>query len=221
VIAIDESGTLAKWTQSLSEEIANSVSHGIGFVAALISTPILLSAAGRHGSSGFLLGTVVFSVTTSILYLGSTLYHAWPPTRAKHFLQSFDHSAIYVLIAGTYTPFALGPLHGHGGLVVLGLIWFAAIFGVILKMTRGTWRHRKLAMSLYLGMGWLIPLTYHPLMLAIPFSALIWLLAGGIAYTGGVLFFINKRLRYSHLVWHFFVLIGTSCHFMAVLSCAN
>ncbi|HET9418698.1 MAG TPA: hemolysin III family protein, partial [Chthoniobacterales bacterium] len=120
-----------------------------------------------------------------------------------------------------YTPFALGPLRGHGGFVVLGLIWFAAIFGVILKMTRGTSRHRKLAMSLYLGMGWLIPLTHHSLMLAVPFSALMWLLAGGVAYTAGVLFFINKRLRYSHLIWHLFVLAGTSCHFAAVLSCAS
>lgn len=221
MLASNESGTLPKWTQSPGEEIANSLSHGIGFIAALIGTPILLAAAERHGSSGFLLGTVVFSVTMLILYLGSTVYHAWPATRAKHFLQSFDHAAIYFLIAGTYTPFALGPLRGHGGFVVLGLIWLAATFGVILKMTRGTSRHRKLAMSLYLGMGWLIPLTHRPLMLAIPFSALIWLLAGGIAYTAGVLFFINKRLRYSHFVWHLFVLAGTSCHFVAVLSCAS
>ena len=140
-------------------------------------------------------------------------------TRAKYFLQLFDHAAIYFLIAGTYTPFALGPLRRHGGLLMLGLIWFAAMFGVLLKVIRGPSRHRKLAMSLYLGMGWMIPLTNHPLMLAIPFSALMWLLAGGIAYTAGVLFFVNQRLRYSHFIWHLFVLAGTACHFAAVLSC--
>jgi hemolysin III len=208
-----------KWTQSATEEIANSLSHAVGFVAALVGAPVLLLAALRHGNSGFFLGTVVFTVTMSMLYLGSTLYHAWPQTRTKDFLQLFDHVAIYFLIAGTYTPFALGPLRGHGGFVILGLIWFAAIFGATMKMTRGVSRHRKLAMSLYLGMGWLIPLTNHPFVLAIPFSALMWLLAGGIAYTVGILFFVNKRLRYSHFIWHLFVLAGTACHFAAVFSC--
>jgi hemolysin III len=221
MVITDEVRALPKWTQSPGEEIANSLSHGAGFIGALIGTPVLLMAAVRHGSIGFLLGTIVFAVTMSILYLGSALYHAWPPTRGKDFLQLFDHSAIYFLIAGTYTPFALGPLRGHGGFVILGLIWLAAIFGVIMKMTRGVSRHRKLAMSLYLGMGWLIPLTNHPFVLAVPFSALMWLLAGGIAYTTGILFFVNKRLRYAHLIWHFFVLAGTSCHFAAVLSCAS
>jgi hemolysin III len=221
MIVTDERRDLPKWTQSPGEEIANSLSHVAGFIGALVGTPILLMAAVRHGGIGFFLGTVVFTVTMSILYLGSTLYHAWPPTRGKDFLQLFDHSAIYFLIAGTYTPLALGPLRSHGGFVILGLIWFAAIFGVIMKMTRGVSRHRKLAMSLYLGMGWLIPLTNHPLMLTIPFSALMWLLAGGIAYTAGVLFFVNKHLRYAHFIWHLFVLAGTSCHFAAVLSCVS
>ena len=219
MIVIDDARALPAWTQSREEEIANSLSHAVGFVAALIGAPILLTAAFRNGSAGFLLGTIVFTVTMSILYLGSTLYHAWPQTRAKYFLQLFDHAAIYFLIAGTYTPFALGPLRRHGGLLMLGLIWFAAMFGVLLKVIRGPSRHRKLAMSLYLGMGWMIPLTNHPLMLAIPFSALMWLLAGGIAYTAGVLFFVNQRLRYSHFIWHLFVLAGTACHFAAVLSC--
>jgi hemolysin III len=221
MIVTDEARALPKWTQSVGEEIANTFSHAVGFVGALIGTPILLTAAVRNGSAGFLLGAVVFTGTMSILYLSSTLYHAWPPTRVKDFLQLFDHSAIYFLIAGTYTPFALGPLRGHGGFLILGLIWFAAIFGVLMKVTRGPSRHRKLAMSLYLGMGWLIPLTNHPVMLALPFSALMWLVAGGIAYTVGVLFFVNNRLRYSHFIWHLFVLAGTSCHFVAVLSCAS
>ncbi len=217
----DELGTLPKWTQSVGEELANAISHGIGLVAALIAAPTLLLAAFERGSASFFIGTIVFTTTMLLLYFGSTLYHAWPQTRGKSFLQVFDHSAIFLLIAGTYTPFALGPLRNVGGLTVLGLIWAFAAFGVIMKLTRGTSRHRKLSMSLYLGMGWLIPIAHHPLALAIPFSALIWLLAGGIAYTVGVLFFVNERVRYSHFVWHLFVLAGTSCHFLAVLSCAG
>src|SRR5437899_13017572 len=158
MIVTEERRTLPKWPQSAGEELANSLSHAVGFIAALIGAPVLLLAALRHGNPGFFIGTVVFALTMSILYLGSTLYHAWPQTRGKDFLHLFDHSAIYFLIAGTYTPFALGPLRRHGGLLMLGLIWFAAMFGVLLKVIRGPSRHRKLAMSLYLGMGWMIPL---------------------------------------------------------------
>jgi hemolysin III len=218
---IDEMRASLEWTQSANEELANSVSHGVGLVAALIGTPILLMAAFRQGTTGFFIGTIVFTATMLLLYLGSTLYHAWPQTRGKTILQVVDHSAIFLLIAGTYTPFLLGPLRDRGGLMILGLIWAVAIFGVAMKATRGPLRHRKLAMSLYLGMGWLIPITNHPLTLAIPSTARVWLLAGGVAYTIGVLFFINKRLRYSHLVWHLFVLIGTAYHFRAVLACAS
>ena len=217
---VNELQTLPKWTQSAGEELANAISHGIGLVAALIGAPILLLAALERGSAGFFIGTIVFVVTMSMLYLGSTLYHAWPQTRGKSFLQVFDHSAIFLLIAGTYTPFGLGPLRDAGGLTMLAAVWALAILGVLMKVARGTSRHRKLAMSLYLGMGWLIPIANHPLALAIPFSAMIWLLAGGIAYTVGVIFFVNERVRYSHFVWHLFVLVGSGCHFAAVFACA-
>ncbi len=217
----EELRTLPKWTQSVGEELANAISHGIGLVAALIGAPILLSAALQRGSTGFVIGSIVFTITILLLYLGSMLYHAWPQTRAKSVLQVLDHSAIFLLIAGTYTPFMLGPLRDRGGMAMLGLIWAFAIIGVIMKAVHGASRHPKLAMSLYLGMGWLIPITNHPLALGIPFSKLVWLLAGGIAYTLGVLFFVNKRLRYAHFVWHLFVLAGTACHFAAVLSCAG
>src|SRR6202011_3604810 len=176
--------------------------HGIGLVAALIGAPVLLLAALQRGSAGFFIGTIVFVVTMLLLYLGSTLYHAWPQTRGKSFLQVFDHSAIFLLIAGTYTPFGLGPLRGAGGLTMLAAVWGLAIFGVLMKVTRGTSRHRKLALSLYLGMGWVIPIAHHPLALAIPFSSLIWLMSGGVAYTAGIIFFVNERVRYSHFVWH-------------------
>ncbi len=209
------------WTQSAREELANSVSHGVGLVAALIAAPILLLAAFQHGSSGFFIGTIIFTAAMMLVYLGSTLYHAWPHTRAKSFLQVLDHAAIFLLIAGTYTPFALGPLRNAGGLIMLGAVWTLAIFGVLMKATRGPSRHPKLAMSLYLGTGWLVLVVIRPLALAIPLSAILWLLAGGIAYTTGVLFFVNKHLRYGHFVWHLFVLAGTSCHFAAVFICAG
>jgi hemolysin III len=218
--AVDEPLALPRWTQSPREELANSISHGIGFVAALIGTPILLFTALNRASPGFFIGVIVFTVTMLLLYLGSMLYHAWPQTRGKSLLQVLDHSAIFWLIAGTYTPFTLGPLHGAWGWTILGLIWAFAVFGTLLKVTRGTTRHRKLAMCLYLGMGWLALIAIRPFTLAVPVSALLWLLAGGVAYTVGVLFFVNKQLRYGHFVWHLFVLAGSSCHFAAVLTCA-
>src|SRR6266699_2326003 len=193
---VDEPLTLPKWTQSTGEELANSISHGIGVVGALIGTPVLLLAAFHHGSISFLIGTIVFTVTMLLL----------------------DHSAIFWLIAGTYTPFALGPLRGVWGWTMLGVIWALAVFGTLVKAIRGTSSHRKLAMALYLGMGWLALIFLRPLALAVPLSVLLWLLAGGIAYTTGVLFFVNTRLRYAHFVWHLFVLTGTGCHFAAVLT---
>lgn len=211
---------LSAWTQSRGEELANSISHAVGLVGAIIGTPILLLAAFRHANIFFLVGTAVFTATMLLVYFGSMLYHAWPRTRVKSFLQVLDHSAIFLLIAGTYTPFALGPLRDAGGLTMLGIVWTLALFGVVMKTTRGPLRHRKLAMTLYLGTGWLGLLLIRPLALAVPWSAVLWLIAGGIAYTAGTLFFANERLRYAHFVWHLFVLAGTSCHFAAVFVCA-
>jgi len=217
---VDEPLAPPRWTQSRGEELANSISHAIGLAGAIVGAPILLLAAFRHGSVFFLIGTIVFIATMLLLYFASMLYHAWPHSRAKSLLQVLDHSAIYWLIAGTYTPFALGPLRGVWGWTMLGVIWAFAAFGVFVKATRGAARHRKLAMALYLGMGWLALVFIRPLSLAVPLSALLWLLAGGIAYTTGVLFYVNKRLRYAHCVWHLFVITGTGCHFAAVLICA-
>jgi hemolysin III len=216
----DELRVSLKRMQSAREELANSISHGIGLCAALIGAPILLLEA-RRSSPGFFLGAVIFAVTLSMLYLGSTLYHAWPQTRGKSVLRTLDHSAIFLLIAGTYTPFTLGPLRGLWGSSIFAVVWALAIFGVILKATRGASRHPKLGMTLYLGTGWLALIAARPMTLAIPFPALFWLVAGGISYTTGVLFFVNQRLRYSHFIWHLFVLAGSSCHFLAVLSCCG
>ena len=217
---IDESLPLRNWTQSAGEEVANGISHGIGLVGAMIGTPILLLAAFRHGNIPFLVGTIIFATTMLLVYLASTLYHCWPQTNAKSLLQVIDHAAIFLLIAGTYTPFGLGPLRGGGGLAMLGIVWALALFGVIMKATRGVLRHRRLAMTLYLGTGWIVLTFIHPLALAIPLSALLWLVAGGIAYTAGTLFFANERMRYGHFVWHLFVLAGSGCHFVAVFICA-
>src|SRR5438128_10027648 len=158
----DEVRVSVRRTQSAGEELANSISHGIGLCAALIGAPILLLEA-RRSTPGFFLGTVIFTSRMLLLYLGSTLYHAWPQTRARSILRVLDHSAIFLLIAGTYTPFALGPLRGVGGSTILGIIWAFAIFGVVMKATRGLSRHPKLAMSLYLGMCCLIPIANQPL----------------------------------------------------------
>ena len=217
---MDESVPLRNWTQSVGEEVANGISHGIGLVGAIIGTPILVLAAFHHGDIPFLIGTIVFTTTMLLVYLASTLYHGWPETKTKSLLQVIDHAAIFLLIAGTYTPFALGPLRGGGGLAMLGIVWSLALFGVIMKATRGVLRHRRLAMTLYLGTGWMALAFMRPLALAIPLSALLWLIAGGLAYTAGTLFFANERLRYGHFIWHLLALAGSSCHFVAVFICA-
>ena len=211
---------LQRWTQSAGEEVANGISHAIGLVGATIGTPILLLAAFRYGNIPFFIGTIVFATTMLLVYLASTLYHCWPRTNTKSLLQVIDHAAIFLLIAGTYTPFALGPLRSGGGLLMLGIVWALALFGVVMKATRGAMSHRRLSMTLYLGTGWIGLTVIRPLALAIPLSALLWLIAGGIAYTAGTLFFANERLRYGHFIWHLFVLAGTSCHFAAVFICA-
>jgi hemolysin III len=218
---VDELWRLPRWTQSPGEELANTISHGIGLLAALIATPVLLLAARDAGSDGFFVGTIIFAITMLTLYLGSTLYHAWPQTRGKCVLQVFDHSAIFLLIAGTYTPFALGPLRGPWGWILLAAIWALAIFGVIMKVTRGTSRHPKLALCLYLGMGWLGLVVIRPLSWVVPASTVLALVAGGIAYTAGVIFFVNERRRYNHFIWHLFVIAGTGCHFLALLACTT
>ena len=217
--AIDELFAAPEWDQSRREEIANSISHGLGLAAAIVAAPFLYFAAARQANSAFLIGTVIFVATMCLLYLCSTLYHAWPQTRLKCALQIIDHAAIFLLIAGTYSPFALGPLRGTVGWTMFGFVWLFAIAGVIMKLRTGI-RWKKLSLVLYLGMGWLVLLAAKPFLGAVPTDALIWLFAGGIAYTSGLIFFGNKRLRYSHFVWHLFVLAGTACHFCAILSCA-
>jgi hemolysin III len=202
--------------QSLGEEIANSVSHGIGLLAAMVGAPVLLLAAVRHGTTATVVGAGVFVATTIMLYLASTLYHAFPHSRAKRVFRTCDHGAIFLLIAGTYTPFTLGVLRGAWGWLLFGLVWTLAVAGVVLEVTSAL-RHPVLSTALYLTMGWLALIAVRPFWLHVPPAGLFWLLAGGLSYTAGVAFFAATRLRYSHFVWHLCVLTGTACHFFAVL----
>ena len=206
--------------QSPGEELANSVSHGIGLLAAIAATPVLLLSAVRHGDAARIAGAGVFAAAMVLLYLTSTLYHALPGNRAKRVFQVLDHAAIFLMIAGTYTPFTLGVLRGAWGWTLFGLVWGLALAGVVLTVAGGV-RYPKLTTSLYLGMGWLILVAVKPLWLRMPPEGLFWLLAGGIAYTVGVVFYAAKRLRYGHFVWHLFVIAGTACHFNAVLRFAG
>jgi len=203
-------------TQSLGEEIANSISHGIGLMAAIAALPILMVAAAKQGDTAAIIGASVFGATMILLYLSSTLYHALPASKAKRLFQVLDHAAIFLLIAGTYTPFTLGVLYGAWGWTLFGLVWGIAIIGIILKAT--TWdRFQSLSTYMYLAMGWLVVIAIVPLWNNMPLWGLFWLLCGGLSYTAGVLFFAADRLPYFHFVWHLFVIMGTACHFVAVL----
>jgi hemolysin III len=201
--------------QSLGEEIANSISHGIGFLGAVAVTPVLIVIAVPSGAAA-VVGTSIFGATMMVLYLVSCLYHAFPQNRAKRLFQIFDHGAIFLLIAGTYTPFTLGVLKGAWGWSLFGVVWGLAVCGVVLKSVGGP-RSGKLSTGLYLVMGWLAVVAAKPLYTNMSAGGLIWLLAGGVMYSGGVFFFaMDHRIRYSHFIWHLFVLAGTACHVVAV-----
>jgi hemolysin III len=203
--------------QSRAEEIANSISHGIGLVAALAGVPYLIVQAARHGDAGFIVGTSIFSATVILLYLASTLYHALPVGRAKRVFCVIEHSAIFLLIAGTYTPFTLGVLRGAWGWTLFGVVWGLAVMGVVLKAI-GKASHPILSTGLYLLMGWVVLIAIDPLLARVPTAGLLWLVAGGLSYTAGVVFFAtDSRLQYGHLIWHLFVMAGTACHYFAVL----
>jgi hemolysin III len=207
----------SKRVQSREEEIANSLSHGLGLIAALVAAPFMILHALRQGDTGFLVGASVFTATMVLLYLASTLYHALPVGRAKRVFRVIEHSAIFLLIAGTYTPFTLGVLRGAWGWTLFGLVWSIAAAGVMLKALNRI-AHPVLSTSLYLLMGWLIVIAAQPLSVRVPPSGLLWLVAGGLAYTLGVIFFaLDSRVRYGHFIWHLFVMAGTACHYFAVL----
>lgn len=200
---------------SRREEIANGASHAVGFLAALAATPFLLSTAMHHGGVGRVMGAGIFAASCMFLYLSSALLHGLAAERPKKFFEVLDHAAIFLLIAGTYTPFALGVLWGPWGWLLLSVIWPLAIFGVLVTTVRGIPSFR-FNTSLYLGMGWFMICLFKPLSVRVPARCLVLLLAGGLAYSAGLLFYVARRVPYHHLAWHLAVLLGTACHYLAV-----
>lgn len=198
------------------EEIANAITHGAGFVASLVAFPFLVVVASRRWGTPEVVGSAVFASSLVALYFVSTLYHAMPPSRAKQIMQKLDHTAIYLLIAGSYTPFTLGALRGPWGWTLLSLVWAIAGTGIALEFLFGKKVH-KIAVGLYLAMGWLVCVAAKPLLATVPWPGLVWLAAGGLLYTGGVGFYAATRVRYAHTVWHLFVLGGSICHFVAII----
>ncbi|MCB1063579.1 MAG: hemolysin III family protein [Verrucomicrobiae bacterium] len=201
--------------QTSHEEVANSISHGVGLLAAVIGAPILIVTAVRAGGTLGVIGASVFAATMVLLYLSSTIYHALPNGRTKQLFQLFDHSAIYLLIAGTYTPFTFGVLRGVLGWTLFGIIWGLAIGGILIKSLSRI-RGDKVSTFIYLLMGWLVLIAIKPLWEGLSTAGLAWLVAGGLAYSVGVIFFVYDRLKFGHFIWHLFVLTGTACHFVAV-----
>lgn len=198
------------------EELANSLSHGVGFIFAVAATPILIIGAVRGGSASAVVGNSVFGATMVLLYLASTWYHAIPVSRLKDRLHRLDHAAIYLLIAGTYTPFTLSVLGGAWGWTLFGIVWGAAVVGVCDKLIAGI-RYPHLSTALYLIMGWSVLVVIRPLLLNMPPQGMGWLVAGGLSYSAGVVFYKAHRLPYHHFIWHLFVLAGSTCHFFSVL----
>lgn len=211
-----ESFTPTHHRLTFREEIANSISHGLGLLLAIAAVPILVLAALKIGSPHFLVGVSVFGGTMVMLYLASTLYHTLTHEAAKQLFRLFDHAAIFLLIAGTYTPFSLGVLRGPWGWSMLAAVWTLAVIGITLKIRKRT-RHSRISIVLYVIMGWLAVVAVKPIVMLIPVPGILLIFAGGLAYTGGLAFFAAHRIRYNHFIWHLFVIAGTTCHFFAVL----
>jgi hemolysin III len=201
------------WT--LGEEVAHAVSHGVGVVLAIAGLAVLVTVAALRGNIWHVTGAAIFGATLVLLYSASTLYHAIPLVRAKRVLRVLDHSAIYLLIAGTYTPFTLGPLRGPWGWALLGVVWTGAVAGVIFKSI-AVERAPILSTALYVAMGWCVVVALGPLTRAMAPGGLVLLFAGGAAYTLGIAFYAWER-RFHHFIWHLFVLAGSVFHYFAVL----
>lgn len=204
-----------RWDRRTAEEVANAVTHGVGLVASLVALPFLVGAAPQPGDALLTTGRALFAGSLVLLYAASTLYHAVPPSALKQRLRILDHAAIYLVIAGSYTPFALGVLRGRWGFGILAAIWTLALAGIVWKLFGGL-RFERTSTVLYLAMGWLALVVAGPLVARMPMAGLAWIAAGGLAYTIGVLFYRWERLPFGHTVWHLFVLAGSACHGVAV-----
>jgi hemolysin III len=202
------------WT--FGEEVAHSVTHGLGLLAAVAGLVVLVVLTAATHDPWRITACAIYASTLVMLYAASTLYHALSATRARDLLRVLDHSAIFLLIAGTYTPFALVSLRGPWGWTLLGIVWSLALLGVAAKAVFGT-RWPIISTALYVCMGWVVLVAVRPLVEHVPPGGIAWLVAGGLAYTGGVAFYAWTRLRYSHAIWHLFVLAGSACHYVAVV----
>lgn len=202
--------------QSVPEEVTNSILHGVGALLSIIALPILAVEAHRHGNVWTMVGCSVFGASLVLLYVTSCLYHAFHTPKLKRVFQVLDHGFIFILIAGTYTPFVLGPLRSPQGWTLFGLVWGLAVAGIVLKALLLP-RFEKPTSALYLAMGWLICLALPQIIQEVPRLGIIWLVVGGVAYTAGVVFFVLERVRFFHAIWHLFVLGGSISHFFAVL----
>ncbi len=200
---------------SIGEELANSLTHGLGLLLAVAALSVLVTFASLNGEPYRIVACSVYGASLVILYLASTLYHAVRAPRAKRMLRIFDHAAIYLLIAGTYTPFTLVSLRGGWGWTLFGLVWGLGMTGVLLKLVFHT-RFEVLSTLAYVAMGWVVLVAIKPVAAALPASGIAWLVAGGLAYTLGVIFYAWER-PYHHAIWHLFVLAGSAFHFVAVL----
>jgi len=197
-------------------EIANSVTHGIGTLMAMAGLVLLVVFAAIYGNAWHIVSFSIYGTTLVLLYLSSTLYHSTQEPRRKYILRIIDHSAIYLLIAGTYTPFMLVTLQGTRGWVMFGIIWFLALAGILYKMFFIN-RHVVISTLFYLAMGWMIMFSIGDLFRNLPQNGIILLGAGGLAYTLGMLFYAGRERLLMHAVWHLFVLGGSICHFFSIL----
>jgi len=201
--------------QTKSEETANSITHGLFLIAAVIAMPLLVAKSIQTENNLIITATSIFAVTVILVYFISTLYHAMPRNKTKETLRIVDHGAIYLLIAGTYTPFALNVIKGNWGWILFATEWLIAIIGMVLLYYTGL-KHRQLSLLFYLIMGWLILIAIKPLWISLPTWGLILVFLGGMAYTLGVSFYRNSHLNFRHFIWHLFVILGTTCHIIAV-----
>ena len=199
----------------VKDELASALTHGLGAVAALAGGAVLITLAALHGDAWQLAASIVFGITLLLLYTASTLYHAIQHPVAKGRLKVFDHCAIYLLIAGTYTPFTLIGLRGPWGWGLFIAIWSLALCGVIFKLFY-TGRFKRLSTFIYIAMGWLIIIAIKPMLTSLDTWTISWLLAGGLFYTLGTYFYHRESIPYSHAIWHLFVIAGSVCHFIAV-----
>ncbi|HJP37554.1 MAG: hemolysin III family protein [Gammaproteobacteria bacterium] len=201
---------------SIGEEIAHTVSHGAGLLLSIGGLIVLVMFSSQHGDAGHIVSTSIYGTTLILLYAASTLYHSIPHAKTKLVLQRLDHAAIYLLIAGTYTPFTLVNLRGAWGWTLLGLVWSIASLGIAMELVSKK-RYKRVSIGLYLGLGWLVLLAIKPMLRAVETNGLILLLAGGLCYSFGVIFYVWKTLPYHHAIWHLFVFTGSVLHFFSIL----